>query len=68
VLITEVANNLFAINASDIRAHGASGDEVARLQACFAQSGALIIEDVFDTHYIDELKHHFDARTRKKIL
>jgi Phytanoyl-CoA dioxygenase (PhyH) len=62
VLIKEVTDNLFAINAKDISANGVTMDEVNQLRDCFARSGCLVIEDVFEPDYIDNLKYHFDQR------
>lgn len=57
-----MATNLFSINANEIRVNGVTADEVNRLRDCFTKSGSLIIEDVFEADYIDNLKYHFDQR------
>lgn len=62
MLIKTVTDNLFAINAKDISANGVTIDEVNELRERFSHSGCLIIEEVFESNFIDTLKHHFDQR------
>lgn len=60
--IKKTPRHLCIVNAADILSTGMSESEAALLKTCFDECGCLIVEEVFEQSYIDNIKKQFDEK------